>query len=117
MTNFYYKDSSNLPDNKRYGFKGWSTSRFKVDEAKNFEAVKVDLNTYVVDKAMNLYPYYETEDVHKVATSEEYFSVSNGVISLKSEYRDILQGKITIPTTVKGAKINTIGSFANGYES
>lgn len=115
MTNFYYKDSSNLPDNKRYGFKGWSTSRFKVDEGKNIEFI--DLKTHVVEKAMNLYPYYETEDVHKVATSEEYFSVSNGVISLKSEYRDTLQGKITIPTTVKGAKINTIGSFANGYES
>ena len=115
MTNFYYKDSSNLPDNKRYGFKGWSTSRFKADEGKNIEFI--DLKTHVVEKAMNLYPYYETEDVHKVATSEEYFSVSNGVISLKSEYRDTLQGKITIPTTVKGAKINTIGSFANGYES
>lgn len=115
MINFYYKDSSNLPDNKRYGFKGWSTSRFKVDEGKNIEFI--DLKTHVVEKAMNLYPYYETEDVHKVATSEEYFNVSNGVISLKSEYRDTLQGKITIPTTVKGAKINTIGSFANGYES
>lgn len=115
MTNFYYKDSSNLPDNKRYGFKGWSTSRFKVDEGKNIEFI--DLETHVIEKAMNLYPYYETEDVHKVATSEDYFSVSGGVINLKSEYKDTLQGKITIPTTVKGAKVHTIGSFANGYQS
>ena len=113
IVNFYYKDSSNLPDDKRYGFKGWSTSRFKVDEGKNIEFI--DLETHVVKKAMNLYPYYETEDVHKVATSEEYFEIANGVINLKSEYKETLQGKITIPNTINNMKVHTIGSFGNGY--
>lgn len=109
MTNFYYKDSSNLPDDKRYGFKGWSTSRFKVDEGKNIEFI--DLETHIIEKAMNLYPYYETEDVHKVPSSLEYFDIRNGIISLKAEYKGALQGKITVPT-VDG--VTQIGSFGNG---
>lgn len=110
LTNFYYKDSGDLPAEQRYGFKGWSTSRFDVDEGKNIEFI--DLETYVIEKAMNLYPYYETEDVRKVPSSIEYFDIKNGVISLKDEYKETLQGKITIPT-VDG--VTQIGSFGNGY--
>lgn len=115
MTNFYYKDSSDLPDNKRYGFKGWSTSRFKVDEGKNIEFI--DLETHVVKKAMNLYPYYETEDVHKVATSEKYFNISNGAISLKPEYKNTLQGKITIPNKINNMQVTSINisAFSLGF--
>lgn len=97
MTNFYYKDSSNLPDDRRYGFKGWSTSKFKVDEGKNIEFI--DLETYVVEKAMNLYPYYVTENVYEVASNEEYFEIINGAISIKDEYKASLEGKITIPNS------------------
>ena len=88
MTNFYYKDSGDLPAEKRYGFKGWSTSKFKVDEGKNIEFF--DLENDPVEKAINLYPYYETEDVHKIASSIDYFDIKNGVISLKNEYKDTL---------------------------
>lgn len=97
MTNFYYKDSSNLPDDRRYGFKGWSTSKFKVDEGKNIEFI--DLETYVVEKAMNLYPYYVTENVYEVASNEEYFEIINGTISIKDKYKASLEGKITIPNS------------------
>ena len=106
MTNFYYKDSSDLPAEKRYGFKGWSTSKFKVDEGKNIEFV--DLEKDPIEKAINLYPYYETEDVHKVASNLEYFKIEDGIISLKDEYKATLQGKITIPS-VNG--VTTLGNF------
>ena len=114
MVNFYYKDSDDLPENKRYTFKGWSTSRFKVDEGKNIEYF--DLENTIVEKGINLYPYYITEDVHEVATNEEYFDITtNGQISLKEEYRETLQGKITIPTIINGIKVKAMGPFTNGY--
>lgn len=106
MTNYYYLDSSKLPSNQRYGFKGWSTAKFKVDEGKNIEFV--DLNTFVIKKAINLYPYYVTEDVETVATNPDYFMVSGSQIVLKEEYKDFIAGKITIPEMV-GA--TTVGSM------
>ena len=46
-----------LSNDKRYAFKGWTTSRFSVDEGKNAEFI--DLETYSITSSMNLYPYYE----------------------------------------------------------
>lgn len=122
MTNFYYKDSGDLPANKRYSFKGWSTSRFEVDKGKNMEYFNLEED--IVTKAMNLYPYYETEDVYSVATSEEYFTItSTGVISVRGEYKSTLAGKITIPTKLKNdagnmIEVTAIGSMGeNKYET
>lgn len=106
MTNFYYLDSGDLPDNQRYGFQGWTTAKYQVDEGKNIEFI--DLKTYVVKKSMNLYPYYVTEDVETVATSEDYFQVINGIIQLKDEFTNSIAGKITIPE-MSGA--HTVGSM------
>lgn len=115
MTNFYYKDSSDLPDNKRYGFKGWSTSRYKVDEGKNIEFI--DLKNDKIVKAMNLFPYYVTEDVYEVASSEEYFDIVNGVVSLKDEYKETLQGKITVPNFPNATMIGKFfGSNSGDYK-
>ena len=86
--------------------------KFKVDEGKNIEFF--DLENDPVEKAINLYPYYETEDVHKIASSIDYFDIKNGVISLKNEYKDTLQGKITVPT-IDG--VTQIGSFSYGNVS
>ena len=112
MTNFYYKDSGNLPEELRYTFKGWSTSKFKVDEGKNIQYF--DLDNTIVEKAVNLYPYYVTENVYEVASNLEYFNIVGNTIELKDQYKDTLQGKITIPT-VKG--VTTIQSFGHGYIS
>ena len=106
LTNFYYLDSAGLPENKRYGFKGWTTSKFAIDEGKNVEFF--DLENDLVKKAMNLYPYYETESVYDVATNEEYFEVVDGAIRIKEIYRNTLQGKITLPN-MAGAHI--VGDF------
>lgn len=110
MTNFYpmtdQKMLDKLPDDKRYGFKGWSTAKFEVDEGKNMEYF--DLENDIVKRAMNLYPYYETESVYDVATNEEYFEVVDGAIRIKEIYRNTLQGKITLPN-MAGAHI--VGDF------
>ena len=108
LTNFYYLDSADLPEDKRYGFRGWTTSRFSVDEGKNVEYF--DLENDVVKKAMNLYPYYETESVYEAASSSEYFVVSGNTISIKEEYRTTLKGKITLPE-IDG--VSVVGDFKN----
>jgi hypothetical protein len=110
-----YKDDSKLDDELRYSFQGWSGTNYEDMNIINPEYI--NLKTYEVTGPIVLYPHFLIEDVHEKATSEDYFSVSNGIIDLKSDYRDTLQGKITIPTTVEGAQVHTIGSFANGYES
>ena len=88
LGNFYYKSDSDLPEDKRYAFKGWTTSKFKVDEGKN--VVFIDLENYIIEKAMNLHPYYETESAREVASNEEYFIIENNTIKLKDEYKDTL---------------------------
>ena len=110
MVNFYYKDSSDLPEDKRYAFKGWSTSRFKVDEGKNIQYF--DLNNTIVKKAINLYPYYVTENVYEVASDINYFNIVGDAIYLKDEYRYTLEGKITVPT-VNG--VTKLGDFGVSY--
>lgn len=110
LTNFYYLDSKNLPDDYRYAFKGWTTVKYEADKGKNVEYINI--YNHEIKGPLNLYPYYETEDVHKVATSEDYFEINNGTISLKSEYKNTLQGKITVPT-ING--VTSIGSFGGGY--
>ena len=107
LTNFYYLDSSDLPEDKRYGFRGWTISRFSVDEGKNVEYF--DLENDIVKKAMNLYPYYETENVYETASSSEYFVISGNTINIKEEYRTTLKGKITLPN-IDG--VNTVGNFS-----
>lgn len=109
MTNFYYKDSNDLPINKRYGFKGWSTSKFAVDKGKNIEFINLD--TFIVTKAMNLYPYYETEDVYTTPSNAEYFKVEGNTISLNEKYISTLKGKITIPA-ING--VTTVSGFGPG---
>lgn len=111
LTNYWYLDSSKLPLDRRYGFQGWSTARFKVDEGRNMEYV--DLDTQVITKAMNLYPYYITEDVYSVPTNPNYFQLIGRELVLKDEYRASLAGKITIPD-VTGASI--VGGMNNNPE-
>ena len=106
LTNYWYLDSEKLPLEKRYGFQGWTTARFKVDEGRNIEYV--DLNTFVITKAMNLYPYYITEDVYTTPTNPDYFTTNGQQIVLKSEYVDFLAGKITIP---EFTGVKEVGSF------
>lgn len=106
LTNFYYLDSGNLLDNQRYGFKGWTTVKYEANKGKNVEYV--DIFTYVIRGPLNLYPYYEIEDVESVASNLEYFEVNGSVISLKEDYKDTIQGKITLPNIVG---VNTVGTM------
>ena len=96
LTNYYYRDSADLRDEQRYGFQGWSTNKYGTEEIKN--PVYINLDTYQIQGPMTLFPHYLIEDVRKVPTDISYFNVSGSTISLKQEYREVFEGKITIPT-------------------
>lgn len=106
LTNFYYLDSGNLLDNQRYGFKGWTTVKYEAGKGKNVEYV--DIFTHIIKGPLNLYPYYEIEDVESVASNMEYFEINGSTINLKEAYKNTIQGKITLPNVVG---VNTVGTM------
>ena len=111
LTNFYYLDSSDLLDDERYGFVCWTTAKYKVGEGKN--VTPFDLENSVVEKALNLYPYYVKENVREVPSNLEYFNVNKqtGVISLNSIYKNTFKGKLTIPDIEGISKISSFESI------
>lgn len=68
-------------------------------------------------KVMNdvtLHGHYLTEDCREVVSKLEYFNLStNGKISIANEYRDTLQGKITLPSDYNGIPITEVVDFKN----
>jgi hypothetical protein len=112
LTNFYYKDSSDLPENKRYGFRGWTTGQYAVDKGgANVRYFNLEKDKVV--KALNLYPYYETEDVYNDPSNLEYFNIDekNGTIALRREYKNSFKGKLTIPNIKGISKVNDFESI------
>lgn len=106
QVNYLYKDSSNLNTLERYGFKGWTTTKYEIGKGRNVEYI--DLETYIVKGPLSLYPYYEIENVTQVATNPDYFAVSNGVLYLKEEYAGSLAGKVTIPNVSGATKVGSL---------
>lgn len=111
LTNFYYLDSSDLLDDERYGFVCWTTAKYKVGEGKN--VTPFDLENSVVEKALNLYPYYVKENVREVPSNLEYFNINKqtGVISLNSIYKNTFKGKLTIPDIEGITKVSSFESI------
>lgn len=106
-----YRDPSNLAEDQRYRFRGYSLE--KNTELKNESEAKDKLKVLedmVAIKDWNFYAVYTIESVYTNATDEKYFNfipleeiIVNGQeykgieISLKEEYRSELAGKITLP--------------------
>lgn len=121
MKNFYYKDSSSLGEEYRYTFLGWGT----VYGATN--PTYFDLGETAITGNLALYAYYKKESVY-TPSSEEYFYLKTGdslaqegtlptinnlvSINLREEYKDVLQGKITLPDTIGGKTYSMIGDFS-----
>lgn len=128
IKNYWYKDESKLPDDQRYKFLGWSTI-----PNKN-RAEYVDILTLKVTGNVRLYGLFEQESVYTSATDMQYFAQMNVVdwgysvngqtiipkrnwtgIAIKQEYKNILQGKITLPSKINGLTIEAIGP--NGFSN
>ena len=112
MTNFHYRDNQGLQDHMRWAFQGWSKNQYKDKEIKN--PVYEDLATMVVTNDVTLHGHYLTEDCRDVASKLEYFNFSErGKISIAEEYRDTLQGKITLPSEYDGIPLTQVKDFKN----
>lgn len=116
IENFNYRDSSSLTNSKmRWAFQGWS--KYKYSDGAVRDPKYEDLSTLVVTGDVILYAHYLQEDCTLVPSKQEYFNfdVSTSTISIKSNYRGILAGKITLPSVyeVNGTAypINTVGDF------
>lgn len=106
LTNFHYKDPSNLGTDYRYAFLGWAA------EPNSKRPTFIDIDNYVVTGNINLYAYYEEENVKEVASDNKYFYFDGDTINLHPDYKNVLQGKITLPSkSPSGTVLKTIGNF------
>ena len=95
-----------LQEHERYAFKGWTYSNYN-NSNKSLEEIEfVDPSNLTITKVTSLYAYYVIEDARYVASNDWYFDQSNGFISIKNEYKNVLQENITIPKI-----ITTVGDF------
>ena len=110
--NFLYKDDSALEDDQRYRFLGWISEKDHDEGTTNPQIY--DLNEISLTKSMKFYARYGIENARQVASDINLFTVSSGRISIKDEYRDVVRGKITIPSySASGQELTTLGDFAD----
>lgn len=110
---YMYRSDADLNANERYGFKGWQSEADFNKQVENPDMI--DLHSTLIRRDLNLFAYYEIEDVTKVASPMLIFNIDAGAISLKSEYADLVTGKITIPSKDgSNNTISSIGSFGAG---
>jgi hypothetical protein len=70
------------------------------------------LNDLIITQDLKIYSHYIVENVKKVPMSYEYFDISDSTIKIKEKYRNVLQGKITLPSVDStSASIKIIGDF------
>lgn len=110
---YMYRSDADLNANERYGFRGWQSEADFNKQVENPDMI--DLHSTLIRRDLNLFAYYEIEDVTKVASPMLIFNVDAGTISLKSEYADLVAGKITIPSKDESNNtISSVGSFGAG---
>ena len=104
---YNYREYTGSKANYRYEFKGWQSEH---DFFNN-----PDILTYTTLKGkkvtgnIKLYAYYKEEDCTKVVSNSDYFSINGTTLNINSDYRGILSGKITLPSSHKGKALLEIG--------
>ena len=133
-----YRNSSDLDLYERWAFQGWSLTNYG-DNSKPVNPSYLDVSNLTVTGNLIAYAHYVKEDVRKVATKEEYFNFTNVTvniitgnkiisangslqdetkpytgyrISVKDDYRGLLEGKITLPDTYNNLPIISVGDFS-----
>ena len=117
IKNFYYRDSSDLADEYRWSFKGWSPYKYGDKEVTN--PVYVNPETLKVKENIVLYAHFVKEICKDVATDSSYFNfeltsikgIQGYTINIKDNYREVIEGKITLPGKYNGLDVIRIGDF------
>jgi hypothetical protein len=80
------------------------------------------LKGVLVQRDFIAYAHYKEENAKNTETNIEYFTIDNNVtingytglsIRIKNEYREVLSGKITLPSKFDGYYISSIGDCKN----
>lgn len=105
MKNYYYKDESKLNLDKKYTFQGWGTAQNAV------KPTFVNPESLIVTSSITLYAYFKEELVNTSPVSYDFLSISSsGALTIKDNYKNELQGKITLPAKdINGKIITSIG--------
>ena len=114
---YLYRNDDTLAETERYTLKGWQSEGDYVQGAA--APILYNLDTLVIRNNLKLYAYYIKEDVITVPTDNKFFNFNtytyNGItgycISIKNIYRNILQGKITLPNVYNNEQIIALGDF------
>ena len=122
---YRYRDAFDLDDNMRYVLKGWQTQASFNNPAK---LSIYDLsNTNIVDD-MEMWAYYQTENVEEVPMDIRFFEVNDVNVAfgdhslkgkqlkLRPDYGNLMSGKITLPAfDENNEKIDFIGDFSTAH--
>ena len=129
VNNYAYRDSSDLAEDERWAFQGWTTTNYNGTSVTNPEFINPE--NMVVKGPFNAYAFYKKEKCREVTSKLEYFNFSPSYtthissesgsknftgyqISLKDQYKYALKGKITLPVSYNGQPIVSIGNFSPG---
>ena len=124
VSNYLYRDSSDLDTYERWAFQGWSYTNY--GDTNPIAPNYIDTSYLTVTGNLTAYAHFIKEDVRKVATKQEYFSFTdcevNGVsgysISLNDNYKTIIAGKVTLPSNYNSKPILKIADsgFKNNFD-
>lgn len=104
-----YRDDSLLEDYQRYSFQGWISEKDYDENTQNPELYNLD--ELIFTKNIKLYAYYIIENVNEVPSPWHLFSINGTSISINPEQREVIQGKITIPSAKDGIYLTTLTDF------
>lgn len=123
LPTYIYREHSQ--DMYRWTFRGWISTTDYLSGNKNPQLI-ADLtnNTKTITEDFYAYAYYTEDNVLEVPSPIEYFDISSFAssygsygtghdISLKAKYKDIIQGKLTLPAQYNGNNIICIRDFAD----
>lgn len=105
----YYKAPEpprKLEEHERYTFKGWTYVNYNKDDIGVQNLEFINPANLIVEGNINLYAYYTIENAKTTPSNSWYFNyTTNNAISLKEEYKEILEEeKITIPREALSVK-------------
>lgn len=110
-TKYQYRPSDNfIGEFERYAFKGWINENDYNNDVENPECV--DLNDLTVNSEFKLFAYYKIEDITKIQSDLSIFRIEGTTISIKENYKNLVGGKITLPSVYNNTILTTVGNFS-----
>lgn len=109
MPKYLYREHPAKDQGMRYEFQGWISARDYLSGTSSPEILK----EFIVQGDSTYYAFYEEQNCITKASRMDYFNFEDGgkTISLKPEYRSLIQEPITLPLEKDNILITNIGHF------